>query len=118
MPDTSPPVRTLRGLRHLGTNELDAEVQGILRGRERNLPVRLSANAAVTLASWWQAPSGVGKELAALASGAPVGRDALLEDVQATIREAEEKGPADSTEDHERDLRALGLLREWVESHP
>ncbi|WP_236973151.1 hypothetical protein, partial [Mycobacterium avium] len=42
---------------------------------------------AVTIASWWQSPGGIGKALAAFASGSPVSRQELLDDIAATRTE-------------------------------
>lgn len=70
----------------------------------------ISDAAAVTIASWWQSPGTVGRHLASLASGSPVSPDALLDDIDATEREAETSVPGLNRSDR----RALAVLRSWV----
>lgn len=118
MPDT--PVRILAELRYLSAEELAAEVQSLRSGRARNLPVRLSAPAARTLAHLWGLPDD-GKEggvLHRLSRGEEVPRDALLADVDAVIAHCERTRPEGVPPEEDVDVQHLTLLREWAESQP
>jgi hypothetical protein len=119
MPDTSPPVRPVPGLRRLTADELAAEVRGVRSGRARGLPTRLSMPAVLTLAHLWGIPGdGDGGVLAELAKGQPVGRDALLTDVQTVIAHCERTRPDGIPAEDDVDVQQLTLLREWVETQP
>jgi hypothetical protein len=123
VPDSSPPVRPVPGLRRLTADELAAEVRGVRSGRARGLPTRLSMPAVLTLAHLWGVPGaepgeGGGGVLAELAKGQPVGRDALLTDVQTVIAHCERTRPDGVPAEDDVDVQQLTLLREWVESQP
>lgn len=70
---------------------------------------RISDAAAATIASWWQSPGRIGRTLAALASGLPVEVEDLVADIDATIREADERHHLDAA-----DRRALAALAAWA----
>lgn len=65
--------------------------------------------AAATIASWWQSPGTIGRHLATLASGLPVDAVALVDDITATYREANETASLP-----QRDADALEALTQWV----
>lgn len=100
------------GARHWTSNDVYGEL-----GERHSIPTgsRIPDGMALAIASWWQAPAGTGRVLAALASGLPVDQDALLDDIEATQRER-----ADSMEpggpDHE-DALALDALHHWAEEY-
>lgn len=73
--------------RHLDTDETHSDVKAASERGEEITPA-----AAVTIASWWQAPGGTGYVLAGFASGAKVDRDELLEDIFYTSTEAYRDG--------------------------
>lgn len=53
-----------------------------------NDPHEVTDSTARTIASWWQSPGGIGRTLAALASGLPVDTTELLDDIHATRQES------------------------------
>lgn len=64
---------------HLTGEHVDADIE-----YARAFGGGISDRAAVTIASWWQAPCRTGEYLAALASGAPVDYEDLAEDMAKT----------------------------------
>lgn len=70
-------------------------------------PAEMSAECAATIASWWQAPSGVGYALAQLASAGRVEYGELEDDIAATRAEAVAHHMA-------FDVRALDMLAGWA----
>lgn len=100
----------LPSVRHLTSAELDAEV-----GEVGALGGKINDAAAVTIAAQWQSPGTIGRHLAALASGAPVDVDLLVDDIDATTAEME-RSTADIRERHEHRTN-LDLLRAWAEHH-
>ncbi len=71
----------------------------------------ISDATARTIASWWQSPGCIGRELASLASGVPVDLADLLADIEATVRE---KDQSITAWENEHDAEALYQLREWA----
>lgn len=68
---------------HLSTDEVTEEVRSAAAGGRR-----ISSNAAVTIASWWQSSGPTGIGFAALASTGYVDLDSLLGNITAADREA------------------------------
>lgn len=107
--------------RHLTSEQVD-EVATLLLGRIGAGTDRgdvLPDDAAVTIASWWQAPSGTGRHLAALASGAEVDPHPVADDTADTIAEWSTQAPgghADhaTREAHEWNGALLNLLAAWA----
>ena len=93
----------------LPTSAVRAEMQAIEDGTQPGNG-EFSDTAARTVASWWQSPGTIGSVLSALASGLPVGRDELLDDISATAREAMSKT-------HPGWPRELEMLSTWVINH-
>lgn len=87
--------------RHLPSVEVLDQV------RERVGREELTDAAAVTIASWYQAPRGTGSVLATFASGLPVNREDLSRDVSDTIDECYDRLG-------NLDRRALDMLGTWV----
>lgn len=65
-------------------------------------------SSAAAIASWWQSSGRIGRYLASLASGMPVTFDALSDDIDATIQEADNAHTLDAS-----DRAALEALRAW-----
>jgi hypothetical protein len=77
-------VQLSPGTRHHTSPQVTREVDAWRGGG--NVITDASAGA---IAAWWQAPSGVGRHLATLASGLPVDIDDLRDDIAATMPEAD-----------------------------
>ena len=90
--------------RHAMSSEIDDQVA------ERYGVAEIDDHVAVGLAAWYQSPGGIGRVLAALASGATVTHDDLADDIHATRQEVIRHGEPD------RDgmLRQLDLLSTWA----
>jgi len=69
----------------------------------------ISDATAVTIASWWQSSGSVGYALAALASGAPIDTQELLDDIYRTRHLS-----TDAQHMTETDKRALDMLATWA----
>lgn len=104
-----PTIIRLAGIRLLSGSDLDAEV-----GEVGALGGTINDRAAATIASHWQGPGTPGKHLAALASGAPVDLDDLIDDIDGTIREVEHH-PQWSVQTIHAERTNLDLLRAWAE---
>lgn len=91
----------LPNVRHLSSLDVFVEVNGNYGVNE------LSDQAAVTIASWYQSPGREGRALAALASGAPVERDDLIQDVSHVIAQHYARCG-------EQDKRCLDMLGTWA----
>lgn len=78
--------------------------------RNRDIGQLIDSHQAITIASWWQAPGGVGSIMAEFASGCEVDNELLLEDIEATQDEAYASNASES------DIEQLGRLMDWVES--
>ena len=89
--------------RHVTSEEAYADVELSYGSHE------IDPATAVTIASWWQAPAGVGYILAGFASGCEVDDVALLDDIAATRRkQGYPTGLAP------RDRKALDMLATFV----
>jgi uncharacterized membrane protein YczE len=64
-------------------------------------------SSAAAIAAWWQAPAGVGRVLAAFASGLPVDVDELQDDIRASIAETSDA----------RDRQQLRMLGRWADAY-
>jgi len=89
--------------RHVTSEEAYADVELSYGSHE------IDPATAVTIASWWQAPAGVGYILAGFASGCEVDDVALLDDIAATRREQ-----GYPTGLAPRDRKALDMLATFV----
>jgi hypothetical protein len=102
------------GTRHWSTDDVHGELA------ERSAHPTgdpLPDGAALAIASWWQAPTGVGSVLAAFASGAEVEADELYDDVEATVATHGIVGLANASDEERMDAAALHALRDWAERH-
>ena len=88
---------------HISSQEVDAQLWASW------LPAITDA-AALTIASYWQAPGGHGLAFAQLASTGTVEHSELIDAIEAEMPEARAQGS-----DH---ARALEALREWAIGHP
>jgi hypothetical protein len=111
----SPPIRVRIPQRLLTAEEVATTVRAVRLARAGGSTVQLSDVGAATIASWWVSPD---SQFQRLASEEPVGRDALLADVDRCIEQCHASRPAAVSEEDDVDLAQLLLLREWVESKP
>lgn len=78
--------------------------------RQRLIGELITDAQAKTIASWWEAPSGIGSVLASFASGCEVDNEELLADIKATQDEVYADNPSES------EIEQLGRLMDYVES--
>lgn len=93
-------------LRHVMGDDAYADIAYIT---SLNLEARygreIQDGTALTIASWWQSPGRVGHVLAQLASSRECDLDALVDDIDATLR---------NESMDERDREALDCLMSWA----
>lgn len=99
----------------LSTADAMDDMNAVLAGHASEV----SDATARTIASWWQSPGAVGCILAALASGRPVERGDLLDDISATARDAKLPGwtSTTGTRASQQDADSLNLLSTWTLNH-
>jgi len=90
----------------LSDEQVREEILTVIDGTIATENGELSDAAAKTIAAWWQSPGTIGSQLAALASGCAVDRDALCEDIAASGRTAMPMWP-----------RELELMATWAANH-